>query len=273
MKHAVHIGPLPPWLPAERFLGDGEWSLRRDDSGQVHGASTLETLQAADLASRVRGVTLAGKPLTLDVRPPLPRSAVRAARLQEARRQRARSPGFLRAGAHVDDGARIGLTPEDLALSLGRLADGRHVVDACCGAGGNAIGFARAGCSVTAIELDAGRLAMAKHNASLYGVSEHIEWICDDARNALAGHRGMDSLWFLDVPWLPSPTTPDADPAALTSFLRELLALRPPRQRAWAKVPASFDPALVDATRTSAWFGTGEGDARRVKFLIAEFDD
>jgi len=254
-------------------LGDGKWSILQGDDGQVHATSTLETSQAADLAARVRGVVLAGVPVTLDVKPPLPRSAVRAGRLLEARRQRARSPGFTRAGARVDEGARIGLTPERIALELGELAKGRHVVDACCGAGGNAIGFARAGCSVTAIELDAERLAMAKHNASLYGVSDRIEWICDDARNALAGHRGVDSLWFLDVPWL-SPSTDSeagANHDAMGELLHALLALRGPGQRTWAKVPAAFDPSITEASRVSAWFGTGDGDARRVKFLILDF--
>ena len=148
------------------------------------------------------------------------------------------------------------------------------MVDACCGAGGNAIGFARAGCRVTAIELDAGRLAMAKHNASLYGVGDRIEWICDDARNVLPARRATDCLWFLDVPWMPPSTDTDAgaNHDAMHELLRALLALRGPGQRTWAKVPAAFDPSLTGACRVSAWFGTGDGDARRVKFLILDFE-
>ena len=45
---------------------------------------------------------------------------------------------------------------------------GRSVVDACCGSGGNALGFARAGSPVTAIELAPERLAEAQHNARVY---------------------------------------------------------------------------------------------------------
>ena len=46
------------------------------------------------------------------------------------------------------------------------------MIDAGCGAGGNAIGFARGGARVTAIEQDVQRLAMARHNAEVYGVAD-----------------------------------------------------------------------------------------------------
>lgn len=152
-----------------------------------------------------------------------------------------------------------------MALELGRRANQCHVIDACCGAGGNAIGFARAGCSVTAIEIDPSRLAMAKHNAAIYGVAERIEWLHGDARTLLPGlSLSKESLWFIDVPWQ------RADDESMRVLLDEILALRPPGQRAWAKVPAAFDPAFVARAKPHACFGTSPGDARRVKFLILE---
>lgn len=274
MIHDVVVGPLPRWLPANQLLGDGAWSFEAgvDD---IRASAKLPTAVAADIAARLRAVTLAGKRIEVTVTPALLRSAVRAGRLTEARRQRDRSPGFTRTGVQLDAQTKLGLTPEHLALQLGERAKRSHVIDTCCGAGGNAIGFARAGCSVTAIEIDAARLAMAKHNAAVYGVSNKIEWLHGDARRLLPTVRSpRDALWFVDVPWQgapePSADTETADDV-MHSLLNDILALRAPGQTAWAKVPAAFDPARVDGAVAVAYFGTAGGDACRVKFLVLEF--
>lgn len=276
MKHRVRVGPFPAWIPAQQWLGEGAWELA-EQAGSVHANALLETTGAADLAARLRGVVLAGQPVRVETSPPLSRPAVRKGRLDEARRQRDRSPGFSRPGARIDAATRLGLTPEDLALELGDRANKRHVVDICCGAGGNAIGFARAGCSVTAIEIDAARLAMAKHNAAVYGVANRIEWHHGDARTLLPSLQvPTGSLWFVDVPWQSAPVdgsnekATDDDTAAMRALLSEILALRRPGQPVWAKVPAAFDPAWVPSSQPRAWFGVSPGDARRVKFVILE---
>ncbi|MFI5308607.1 MAG: methyltransferase domain-containing protein, partial [Polyangiales bacterium] len=141
----------------------------------------LDRPEAADLQARLRGVGLGGARLSIEISPPLPRSAVRAAAVTEARRHRTGSVGFSRKGARLDAEARRSLTPEALALALGRRARRARVLDACCGAGGNAIGFARAGCAVVAVEQDEARLAMAEHNARLYGVASQIRFVAGDA--------------------------------------------------------------------------------------------
>jgi SAM-dependent methyltransferase len=266
MTHAVVVRPVPPFIDARRWLGPFEWQLSVDAHGVPSATCELERADAADLSARLRGVVLAGVRIELSIAPPLPRSAVRAARLDEARRHRVRSPGFTHRAARVDDDARLGLTPEALALALGQrarsLAERAHVVDACCGAGGNTIGFARAGCSVTAIELDAARLELARHNAALYGVAERIAWLHGDARDLLPQQPA--TLWFIDVPFA------ERTPQGRLPLLDALLALRPSKQRAWLKVPADFDPASIAGARPEAWFGVGEGDAQRVKFLVLE---
>ena len=48
------------------------------------------------------------------------------------------------------------------------------------GVGGNTIQFALAGCFVIAIDIDPGRLAMAKNNAAVYGVEHKIQFILGD---------------------------------------------------------------------------------------------
>lgn len=267
--HSVRISPLPAWLDVSRLLGDGPWQLT-EEGEYIVASAELGSAAAADLEARLRGVVLAGKRLEHEVRPKLARPLVRQARLDEARRQRDRSVGFSRSGVVLDDEMRIGLTPERLALTLGDRA--KHmleragvpltVVDACCGAGGNAIGFARAGLRVIAIELDVTRLAAAQHNAELYRVADRISFVLGDARDLVADYAA--ALWFLDVPWVAR------DGQGHLPLLAELIEKLGPSQALWAKVPADFDPVHVPGARPTAWFGASAGDARRVKFLLLD---
>jgi len=270
--HHVRVGGLPAWLDHARLLGPGAWRARAEASGEpaadpLVAEAELDTNAAAELAARLRGVGLGGHALTLTVEPALPRAAVRAARTAEARRYRAGSVGFARRGTRLDEEGRRSLTPEALALELGRRARGLRVVDACAGAGGNAIGFARAGCTVTAIELDARRLALARHNARLYGVQDRIRFVHGDAREVLASVAA--ELLFVDPPWGARYDKRRVLAAELPP-LAELLAHAPRFATSWLKLPPSFDPASVPGARPSAWFGSGQGDARRVKFLLLE---
>jgi 16S rRNA G966 N2-methylase RsmD len=59
------------------------------------------------------------------------------------------------------------------------------VIDAFAGIGGNAIQFALAGFRVVAVELDEGRLAAARNNATVYGVADQITFIQGDAFDIL----------------------------------------------------------------------------------------
>jgi SAM-dependent methyltransferase len=237
------------------------------DRDGVAAQADLPREAAADLAARLRGVGLGGESLAVEIDPVLPRGVVRDARLVEARRLRAGSAGFTRAGTHLDAEARRSLTPEALALALGRRARGAHVLDAACGAGGNAIGFARAGCRVTAVELDAARLAMARANARAYGVADRIRFIVGDALDLVPTLAA--ELLFVDPPW---GERYDKRRVVLADLplLAQLLARRTHGERIWAKVPPSFDPRSIPGARARAVFGVGEGDARRVKFLLLE---
>lgn len=54
------------------------------------------------------------------------------------------------------------------------------MIDAFCGVGGNAIQFAFTCERVIAIDINAERLEMARHNAAVYGVADRIEFILGD---------------------------------------------------------------------------------------------
>lgn len=82
-------------------------------------------------------------------------------------------------GIHIDKEGLYSCTPEMHALKVGFSLppDVSVVIDAFCGVGGNSIGFARSGKRVVAIDNDASRLAMARHNASLHGVEDRITFV------------------------------------------------------------------------------------------------
>jgi trimethylguanosine synthase len=102
-------------------------------------------------------------------------------------------------GIQVDPDGLFALKPEHASLRMARSVPGRRVLDAFCGVGGTAIAFARAGKQVVTAELDGERLAMARHNARIYGVSDRITFLHEDALAVLARDR-FDAI-YLDPPW------------------------------------------------------------------------
>lgn len=240
---------MPAWVDHQRLLDDGPWT---GDDPMVGERSPTE---AADLAARLRNVVLAGVPVVLTTNPPLGRALVRAGRTAEARRLRDGSPGFTRPDARVDELGRTFLTPEKLALAMGRRVAGLRVVDACAGCGGNAIGFARAGCTVTAIERDRARLELARHNARVYGVEDRVTFVHGDALAILPSSTG--DLLFLDPPWGDDGQVP---------LLGALVAAGDTFARIEAKVPPAY-AGFPDAPR-QAWWGHAPGDRQRVKLVL-----
>lgn len=263
--HTVEVGPLPPWLDAPRLLGPGDLTLSATEPRTA--TLQLDTAAAADLAARLRGLGLAGQALEVRIDPPLPRSAVRAARTVDARRRWESSPGFSKADVRIDEEGRFSLTPEALALAMGRRAGKGTVLDAGCGAGGNTIGFARAGCTVLAVEANAARLAMARHNARLYGVAARCQFEVGDAVEW--AQRAQASLLFVDPPWGQDWSRTCTRLADLP-LLAALLPLRGRFERFWIKAPSSFDTSELPAARVTPFFGVGEGDRQRIKFLLIE---
>lgn len=260
----VRVGPLPDFLPVDRLLGPSTWRIEHDEDGRW-AAAELPVSDAADIAARLRGLAFGGLDTQVQIRPSLKRPAVRAGRLREARARRDTSPGFRHPAARLDEEGRRSLTPEDLALAVGRAAHRADVLDLTTGAGGNAIGFARAGCTVHAIELDPARLALARHNAALYGVADRITFTCADARDVL--QHLQTGLIFVDPPWGPydKRRTTLQDLPLLQALLPDLQRFA----RVWLKLPPSFDVRTLPAPcQVEPMFGASTGDQHRVKFLL-----
>src|SRR6185312_1474472 len=87
---------------------------------------------------------------------------------------------LIRANGKHSDASRLYFTREALEQSSSeavtkhrakRFAPFGQVLDLCCGIGIDAIELARAGCTVTAIDSDPLRLAMARANAEALGVA------------------------------------------------------------------------------------------------------
>jgi SAM-dependent methyltransferase len=277
-KNQLRVAPLPDWLDVPRLLGpisgptseaDAAWQLAPGEQG-IEAHATLGSDDAADLAARLRGIGFDGHPLRCEIEPPLSRSLVRRARTDDARRRRATTPGFTRSGTRDDEIGRMSLTPESLAMRIAAWAKGRAVVDAGCGIGGNAIAFARSGCRVLAIEADAQRLELARHNAAVYGVAGQIEFVHGDALTLVSQRCDPEAILFVDPPWGADWSRAGCGLAELP-MLAALLPHADAYAQLWAKLPPSFATReLLDGGpgHVDALFGEAEGDRRRVKFVL-----
>ncbi|CUA66794.1 Trimethylguanosine synthase [Rhizoctonia solani] len=124
-------------------------------------------------------------------------------------------------GCLLDEEGWYSVTPEKIALQIAERCRCDTVIDAFCGVGGNAIAFAQTCERVIALDISPTRLAIARHNATIYGVSDRIEFILGDyvsfARSLASLGRRVDAV-FLSPPWGgpsyisgPTDTEPSAD--------------------------------------------------------------
>ncbi len=77
------------------------------------------------------------------------------------------------------------------------------VLDCFCGVGGNAIQMAQfPGLRVLAVDIDPEKVAMARHNAGIYGVADRVTFLVADSIALLAALGGLkNALVFLSPPW------------------------------------------------------------------------
>ena len=164
----------PSWLDTQRWTG-------------------LRSPSEARRALRMDGLDVGGTPLLVRCTPPL-RTGTRPERREPRAVRQSRLFSRWAKGVRTDEEGLIGLTPEDLALEAARCCSGR-VLDATCGVGGLAIALARVGCSVVAVDTCAERIAMAEHNAQIYGAT--IDFRVQDARSV----EGDFDHVVVDPPW------------------------------------------------------------------------
>ncbi|KAH0553888.1 trimethylguanosine synthase [Cotesia glomerata] len=102
-------------------------------------------------------------------------------------------------GIRLDRESWFSVTPEKIAMHIAERCRCDTIVDAFCGAGGNAIQFAFTCERVIAIDIDEGKIELARNNAKVYGVQDRIEFIVGDFFK-LAGKLTADVV-FLSPPW------------------------------------------------------------------------
>lgn len=102
-------------------------------------------------------------------------------------------------GIKLDRESWFSVTPEKVAAYTAARCECDIIIDAFCGAGGNTIQFAKTCHKVIAIDIDPKKIEMAKHNASIYGVCDKIEFIVGDFFQ-LAPTLKADCV-FLSPPW------------------------------------------------------------------------
>lgn len=150
-------------------------------------------------------------------------------------------------GIQTDAEGLYSVMPENAALAQAQLVKGKTILDGFAGIGGSAIGFARAGLIVVAVDTDRERLEMARNNARIYGVQDRIEFIVGDFFD-ISPTINSDAV-NLDPPW-GGPSykskatfslhdfTPDGD-----VLLRSVLGRFP---CVLFRVPRNFDMAEVE---------------------------
>lgn len=258
-------------MDVKALLGEQDWTIEpQENKASLKLSARLPRIEAATIQARLRGLAFDGQPVDVSISPKIPRPWVREARRLDARARRETTPGFERLGVKLDEEGRYSLTPERIALWMGKLAAPRRILDLACGLGGNAIGFARAGCDVCAIEISETRIEMARHNSSVYEVSSKIEFVLGDARELVSGKDA--DIVFIDPPW---GRDYDKQSSKLVDFplLGDLLARRP-RLECWLKLPSSFmiDSLPESPKSVQAVFGAAPGDCHRVKFILVQLE-
>ena len=102
-------------------------------------------------------------------------------------------------GIKMDKEGWFSVTPERIAEHIAERCRCDLLIDAFCGVGGNAIQFAFTCERVIAIDIDPVKIALAQHNATVYGVKDRIEFIVGDYMQ-LIPHLKADVV-FLSPPW------------------------------------------------------------------------
>lgn len=99
-------------------------------------------------------------------------------------------------GIQLDQESWFSVTPEAIAKHIAEHCRCNVLLDAFVGAGGNAIQFAMTCNMVIGVDIDANKLRMTRHNASIYEVSDYIDLIQADSLQLIKQlyHKKMVSL-------------------------------------------------------------------------------
>lgn len=104
-------------------------------------------------------------------------------------------------GIQCDEVGLSSIKPECIAAEIASQLNGDCVLDAFTGLGGSAIAFALQGKKVIAFDTCELRLNMARHNASVYGVADQIQFVCGDVFQGWKQVRDRVNAVYLDPSW------------------------------------------------------------------------
>ena len=102
-------------------------------------------------------------------------------------------------GIKLDEESWYSVTPEKIAEHVAQRCQCDIVLDGFCGVGGNAIQFALTCRRVIAVDIDKDKIAMARHNARVYGVEHKIDFIVGDFFQVAPNIKA--DVVFLSPPW------------------------------------------------------------------------
>jgi len=105
-------------------------------------------------------------------------------------------------GIRMDAESWYSVTPEPIAQHIAERCRCNLILDACCGAGGNAIHFAQTCNHVIACEVSPERIMLAQANARIYRVDDRIEFLLGNVMDFMKS-LPADSVdvVFLSPPW------------------------------------------------------------------------
>ncbi|TVU46666.1 hypothetical protein EJB05_06216 [Eragrostis curvula] len=102
-------------------------------------------------------------------------------------------------GIKMDEEGWFSVTPEVIAKHHASRVGAGVIIDCFTGVGGNAIQFATKCKHVIAVDIDSQKIDCAQHNAFVYGVKDHIDFIVGDVIH-IAPHLKGDTA-FMSPPW------------------------------------------------------------------------
>lgn len=249
----VSMDNLPDFIHADSWI-------------PAHGR--VSAARARWLLHNLDGLWVGGQRLAVRVDPPLRAGRAPPPRAPRSERRRALFSRWDQ-GVAVDEEGLWSATPEALAERIAAGLRGR-VMDGTAGLGCIAIALARAPqiSQVTAVDLSAPRLALARKNAALYGVADRIRWVAGDVAAAL--RAGAWDALVLDPPWGgPGYDRDRVLTGSLGLDMAEVIAAAPARVR--VKLPRSIDVADWRAALPGTWsFWPLIDDRGVIKALIAD---
>ncbi|KAI6014419.1 Tgs1 protein [Pisolithus microcarpus] len=189
--------------------------------------------------------------------------------LQKYFSQRHRYFSLYDQGCLLDEEGWYSVTPERIASQIAERCRCDVILDAFCGVGGNAIAFAKTCHRVIAMDNSPTRLALARHNATIYGVADRIEFVLADY---IAFAHSYLARWEAITTSHPINTGPDAKRRPI-----DVVFLSPPwggpeyisRQLHGANDISDTDAIAVDGATNGIPNGYGNGTESHPEFSLS----